>query len=449
MFDQLTAKLDAVFQRLSGKGSLTERDIDEALREVRLALLEADVNFRVVRDFLAKVKEKAIGSDALHSLTPGQQVIKIVNEELVSLLGEGQSRLALASTPPTLIMLVGLQGSGKTTTAAKLALHLRTNGQKPLLVAADIYRPAAVQQLVALGKQLTIPVYEEGTSANPRDIAKNGLQRAKTQGDTVVICDTAGRLHIDDDMMTEISDIKAQLAPHEVLMVVDSMTGQDAVRAAGDFHQRVGLTGLILSKLDGDARGGAALSARAVTGVPIKFIGTGEKPDALEPFYPDRVASRILGMGDVLTLIEKAQTVVQTDQSAVWEKKLRTASFTLEDFMEQIQQVKQMGPLSQLMEMIPGINKVAKNMPKGAIDDNQFKHVEAIINSMTLRERRYPDTIDGSRRRRIAKGSGTTPADVNQLLNQFRQMQKMFKQYGNMLSGQGGKRAPMRMPWGR
>ena len=449
MFDQLTAKLDAVFQRLSGKGSLTERDIDEALREVRLALLEADVNFRVVRDFLAKVKEKAIGSDALHSLTPGQQVIKIVNEELVSLLGEGQSRLALASTPPTLIMLVGLQGSGKTTTAAKLALHLRTNGQKPLLVAADIYRPAAVQQLVALGKQLTIPVYEEGTSANPRDIAKNGLQRAKTQGDTVVICDTAGRLHIDDDMMTEISDIKAQLAPHEVLMVVDSMTGQDAVRAAGDFHQRVGLTGLILSKLDGDARGGAALSARAVTGVPIKFIGTGEKPDALEPFYPDRVASRILGMGDVLTLIEKAQTVVQTDQSAVWEKKLRTASFTLEDFMEQIQQVKQMGPLSQLMEMIPGINKVAKNMPKGAIDDNQFKHVEAIINSMTPRERRYPDTIDGSRRRRIAKGSGTTPADVNQLLNQFRQMQKMFKQYGNMLSGQGGKRAPMRMPWGR
>ena len=258
MFDQLTAKLDAVFQRLSGKGSLTERDIDEALREVRLALLEADVNFRVVRDFLAKVKEKAIGSDALQSLTPGQQVIKIVNEELVSLLGEGQSRLALASTPPTLIMLVGLQGSGKTTTAAKLALHLRTNGQKPLLVAADIYRPAAVQQLVALGKQLTIPVYEEGTSANPRDIAKNGLQRAKTQGDTVVICDTAGRLHIDDDMMTEVSDIKAQLAPHEVLMVVDSMTGQDAVRAAGDFHQRVGLTGLILSKLDGDARGGAA-----------------------------------------------------------------------------------------------------------------------------------------------------------------------------------------------
>ena len=449
MFDQLTAKLDAVFQRLSGKGSLTERDIDEALREVRLALLEADVNFRVVRDFLAKVKEKAIGSDTLHSLTPGQQVIKIVNEELVSLLGEGQSRLALAPTPPTFIMLVGLQGSGKTTTAAKLALHLRTNGQKPLLVAADIYRPAAVQQLVALGKQLSIPVYEEGTSANPRDIAKNGLQRAKTQGDTVVICDTAGRLHIDDDMMTEISDIKAQLAPHEVLMVVDSMTGQDAVRAAGDFHQRVGLTGLILSKLDGDARGGAALSARAVTGVPIKFIGTGEKPDALEPFYPDRVASRILGMGDVLTLIEKAQTVVQTEQSAVWEKKLRTASFTLEDFMEQIQQVKQMGPLSQLMEMIPGINKVAKNMPKGAIDDNQFKHVEAIINSMTPRERRYPDTIDGSRRRRIAKGSGTTPADVNQLLNQFRQMQKMFKQYGNMLSGQGGKRAPMRMPWGR
>ena len=449
MFDQLTAKLHAVFQRLSGKGSLTERDIDEALREVRLALLEADVNFRVVRDFLAKVKEKAIGSDALQSLTPGQQVIKIVNEELVSLLGEGQSRLAIASTPPTLIMLVGLQGSGKTTTAAKLALHLRTTGQKPLLVAADIYRPAAVQQLVALGKQLSIPVYEEGTSANPRDIAKNGLQRAKTQGDTVVICDTAGRLHIDDDMMTEVSDIKAQLAPHEVLMVVDSMTGQDAVRAAGDFHQSVGLTGLILSKLDGDARGGAALSARAVTGVPIKFIGTGEKPDALEPFYPDRVASRILGMGDVLTLIEKAQTVVQTDQSAVWEKKLRTASFTLEDFMEQIQQVKQMGPLSQLMEMIPGINKVVKNMPKGAIDDNQFKHVEAIINSMTLRERRYPDTIDGSRRRRIAKGSGTTPADVNQLLNQFRQMQKMFKQYGNMLSGQGGKRAPMRMPWGR
>ena len=443
MFDLLTNKLDAVFQRLSGKGNLTEKDVDEALREIRLALLEADVHFRVVRDFLARVKEKAIGSDVLKSLTPGQQVVKIVHEEMLELLGEGQVKLAISATPPTIIMLVGLQGSGKTTTAAKLALNLRTNGQVPLLVAADVYRPAAVQQLVTLGKQLNIPVYEQGTDADPREITRNGLKRAREQGNTVVIFDTAGRLNIDDDMMNEVQDIKSQLSPHEVLLVVDAMTGQDAVRAAGDFHERIGLTGLVLTKMDGDARGGAALSARAVTGVPIKFIGTGEKPDALEPFYPDRIASRILGMGDVLTLIERAQANTDQEKNAQWEKKLRTASFTLEDFLEQMQQVKKMGSISQILEMIPGMNRMTKNIPKDAVNDQQMQRIEAIIYSMTPKERRYPDTIDGSRRRRIALGSGTSASDVNQLLNQFRQMQKMMKQYGQMLSGQGNKRMPM------
>ena len=443
MFESLSTRLDTIFKQLSGRGRLTEADVDTALREVRVALLEADVNFRVVRDFVAKVRERSVGSDVLESLTPGQQVIKIVHEELLHVLGEGQTRLNTAtSAPPAIVMLIGLQGSGKTTTAAKLALHLRKSGQRPLMIAADTYRPAAVEQLTALGKQLDISVYEEGTAADPVDIAEHGVQRAREKGNTVVLLDTAGRLHIDQEMMQELVQIKERLSPQEVLLVVDAMTGQDAVRAAGDFHQQVGLTGLILSKMDGDARGGAALSVRAVTGVPVKFMGTGEKPDALEPFHPDRLASRILGMGDVLTLIEKAQENFDQEKALQMEKKLRTASLTLEDFLDQLQQIKRMGPLSQLVEMIPGMSRVARNMPSSALDDGQLKKVEAIIYSMTPLERRRPELINGSRRRRIAAGSGTTPADVNQLLNQFNQMRKMLKQYGQMLSGRGGRRLP-------
>ena len=446
MFDSLSTKLDNVFKQLTGRGRLTTENVEAALREVRVALLEADVNFRVVRDFVGRIRERAIGSDVLESLTPGQQVIKIVHEELLNVLGEGQNKLNLTTTqPPAIIMLVGLQGSGKTTTAAKLALYLRKQNQKPLLVAADIYRPAAVDQLVALGKQLDVPVYEEGITADPVTIAEHGVKHGRETGSTVVLLDTAGRLHIDDVMMEELVRIKEKLAPQEVVLVVDAMTGQDAVRAAGDFHQRVGITGLILSKMDGDARGGAALSVRAVTGVPVKFMGVGEKPDALEPFYPDRLASRILGMGDVLTLIEKAQESFDQTKAEEMERKLRSASFTLEDFLGQIQQMKRMGPLSQILEMIPGVSKLTRNLPANAVDDGQLKRVEAIIYSMTPRERRRPELIDGSRRRRIAKGSGTHPADVNQLLNQFNQMKKMMKQYSLFLSGKGGKRPPMNM----
>ncbi|MSQ26641.1 MAG: signal recognition particle protein [Dehalococcoidia bacterium] len=445
MFDSLSEKLDGVFKRLAGRGRLTEKEVDEALREVRLALLEADVNFKVVRDFVARIRERSVGEDVLGSLTPGQQVIKIVHEELLTVLGEGNPCINLASTAPTIIMMVGLQGSGKTTTCAKLALMLRKQGQRPLLVAADVYRPAAIDQLVTLGKQLDIPVHEQGANAAPLDIVTAGVAKARELGSTVVILDTAGRLHVDDGMMNEVAIIKERLQPHEVLLVVDAMTGQDAVRAAGEFHARLGVTGLILSKTDGDARGGAALSVRAVTGVPVRFMGTGEKPDAFEPFHPDRLAQRILGMGDVLTLIEKAQANIDQQKAEQWEKKLRTASFTLEDFLDQLQQVKKMGPLSQLLEMIPGMSSMAKKLPAAALDDRQLKKVEAIIYSMTPRERRRPDILDGSRRRRIAKGSGTTPADVNQLLNQFTQMQKMLKQYGNMFSGKAGAR---RMPQG-
>ncbi len=438
MFDSLSTRLDNVFKKLAGRGRLTEQDVEDALREVRVALLEADVHFKVVRDFVARIRERAVGEEVLQSLTPAQQVIKIVHEELLGVLGEG-ARLATAPTPPTLIMLVGLQGSGKTTTAAKLALYLRKAGQRPMLVAADVYRPAAIDQLVSLGKQLDVPVYEEGSEADPLDIAQHGLRQAREQGCTVVLLDTAGRLHIDEVMMREVTRIKERLTPHEVLLVVDAMTGQDAVRAAGEFHEQVGITGLVLSKMDGDARGGAALSVRAITGVPVKFMGVGEKPDALEPFHPDRLASRILGMGDMLTLIERAQQNIDQEKAEQWEKKLKTASFNLEDFLEQLQQVKRLGPISQLLEMIPGMSSMAKKLPTAALDDNQLKKVEAVIYSMTARERRRPDIIDGSRRRRIAAGSGTTPSDVNQLLNQFTQMQKMMKQYGAMLGGKGGK----------
>lgn len=425
MFDNLSEKLQNVFRKLRSKGKLTEKDVDEALREVRLALLEADVNFKVVKQFLSKVRERAIGIEVLESLSPAQQVIKIVNEELISVLGE-PGKLNLTGSQPIVIMLVGLQGSGKTTTAAKLAALLQRQGQRPLLVAADVRRPAAIQQLITLGKQIGAPVHSE-PSASPPDLCAAAIKKAKELANGVVILDTAGRLHIDDQMMAELVQIKQKIRPSEILLVADAMTGQDAVRVAETFNQHIGLTGLILTKIDGDARGGAALSMRTVTGVPIKFLGVGEKLDALEPFHPDRLASRILGMGDVLTLIEKAQASFDQKQAAALERKLRSATYDLEDFLAQLQQIKKMGPLSQIIGMIPGLSNIQRNIGPEALDDKQLKKVEAIIFSMTPEERRNPEIIDGRRRRRIANGSGTTAADVNQLLNQFRQMRKMMK----------------------
>ena len=427
MFELLSEKIGAVFKKLSGKGGLTEKDVDEALRQVRLALLEADVNLKVVKEFTAKVRERVLTSQVLQSLSPTQQVVKIVHEELTAILGGGQSTLTTAGYPPSVLMLVGLQGSGKTTTAAKLGLHLRHSGQRPLLVAADTRRPAAIDQLVILGKQLDIPVYAEDQKAAPPDICVHSVQRAKELAATWLVVDTQGRLHIDEALMKELVEVKKVLQPSEVLLVVDAMTGQEAVRVAEEFNTKVGLTGLILTKMDGDARGGAALSIKSVTGVPIKFIGTGEKVDALEPFYPDRMSSRILGMGDMLTLIEKAEKVVDEKWAKDMEKKLRTATFTLEDFLSQLQQVKKIGSLGQLMEMVPGLSSLARRLPEG-VDEKQLKKVEAIVLSMTKEERQRPEIIDGSRRRRIAQGSGTTPQDVNQLLNQFRQVQKLMKQ---------------------
>jgi signal recognition particle subunit SRP54 len=435
VFENLTDRLNSTFSRLSGKGRLDEADIDEAMKEVRRALLEADVNFKVVKSFVEKVRERAIGQEVLKSLTPAQQVVGIVHEQLIELLGE-PARLEMAKTPPTVIMLVGLQGSGKTTTAAKLALQLRRAGHTPLLVAADVYRPAAIHQLQTLGKQLGVPVYSEPPGADPVSIAMNGVRYAQMNNHSVVILDTAGRLHIDEAMMQEVANIRTRLNPNEVLLVLDAMTGQDAVRAAAEFNEKVGITGLILAKMDGDTRGGAALSVREVTGVPIKFIGTGEKPDALEPFYPDRLASRILGMGDILTLIEKAQAEYDAEQARAMEKKLRTATFDLEDFLSQLQQVKRLGPLEQVLGMIPGLGQ-AMRQQQVQVSEDDLKHIEAIIRSMTPAERHNPDIIDSSRRRRIAGGSGTTIQDVNALLTQFRQMQKMMK----VLTG-GGRGLP-------
>jgi signal recognition particle subunit SRP54 len=432
MFESLSDRLNAAFTRLSGKGRLDEADIDEAMKEVRRALLEADVNFKVVKTFVERVRERAIGQEVLKSLTPAQQVVAIVHDQLIELLGEA-ARLESSKTPPTVIMMVGLQGSGKTTTAAKLALQLRRAGQNPLLVAADMYRPAAVHQLQTLGKQLNIPVYSEPQGANPINIAVNGVRQGQIGNHNTVILDTAGRLHIDEMMMQEVATIKSRLNPTEILLVVDAMTGQDAVRAASEFNEKVGVTGLILTKMDGDTRGGAALSVREVTGVPIKFIGTGEKTDALEPFYPDRVASRILGMGDVLTLIEKAQAEYDVESAKAMEKKLRTATFNLEDFLGQLQQVKKLGPLEQVLGMIPGLGQ-AMRQQQVSVKDGDFNQIEAIIRSMTPMERHRPEVIDSSRRRRIARGSGTTVQDVNALLNQFKQMQKMMK----MMTGGGG-----------
>jgi signal recognition particle subunit SRP54 len=446
MFESLQQRLDEVFGRLSRKGKLTEKDVTDAMREVRQALLEADVNFKLVKQFVARVQERAIGQDVLGSLSPAQQVIGIVHDELVKMLGGedgGQSsKIQFAGSPPTVIMLVGLQGSGKTTHAAKLAQYFRKNGQKPGMVAADMQRPAAVAQLQQLGRQLDIPVYSEPAGNKPVDITQRALKWAREQAITVLILDTAGRLHIDDDLMREVATIRERTQPNEVLLVVDAMTGQDAVRVADEFNKQVGLTGLILTKMDGDARGGAALSVREVTGVPIKFLGTGEKTDALEPFYPDRLATRILGMGDVMTLIEKAREQFDEQDAAKMQKKMATASFNLEDFLDQMRSIKKMGPLTQLLEMIPGMGQAMRDpQMKEALEGDQMKMAEAIILSMTLEERRNPDIISGSRKRRIAAGSGTTPQDINQLLTSFKQSQKMMKQMmGAQQQGRKGRR---------
>ena len=427
MFDTLTDKSQGAFGKLGRRGTLSEEDLDAALREIRLALLEADVNYKVAKDFIKAVRERAATDDVLRSITPTQKVLTIVQEELTALLGGSAPRLQRANHPPTLIMLVGLQGAGKTTTAAKLALLLRRHGDRPFLIAADIYRPAAVEQLRQLGKQLEITVYDEGTAAPPAAIVERGLAEARRIGAAAVIVDTAGRLHIDDAMMDEIRDLQARFQPQEVLLVADAMAGQDAVAAAAAFHDAVHITGVILTKIDGDARGGAALSIRAVTGAPIKFLGTGEKADALEAFHPDRLASRILGLGDLATLADRAREEIGEADAKTLKRRMQEGSFGLDDFLEQYRAVQRMGSISQLIGMIPGLGGLKKQLNVDDLDDSFFRRVEAIIHSMTPEERHKPEIINGSRRRRIAGGSGTTPQDVNQLLNQFRDAKKIMK----------------------
>jgi signal recognition particle subunit SRP54 len=429
MFENLQDRLQGVFDQLARRGRLSEADVDKALREVRLALLEADVNFKVVKDFVGRVRERAVGVEVSKNITPGQQVIKIVHEELLTTLGQ-PARLDLGGASPHIIMMVGLQGSGKTTTAAKLALHLRKSKQRPLMVAADTRRPAAIEQLKVLGRELDIPVYSEDPSVPPPTICADAVKAAKAGAYNVVILDTAGRLQIDEELMEELSQIKAETSPKEVLLVADAMTGQEAVRVAQGFHEQVALTGLILTKIDGDARGGAAISIRSVTGVPIKFLGTGEKTSDLEVFHPDRLASRILGMGDVLSLIEKAEEVLDEDVAERGAKRLMEGNFNLEDFLEQLQQVKRLGPLNKVMDMIPGMGQLTSLVSQEDMD-KQLKRTQAIISSMTIQERRNPRVLNGSRKRRVAKGSGTTVQEINQLLTQFKQMQKMMKQLRN------------------
>ncbi|RJP74719.1 MAG: signal recognition particle protein [Candidatus Abyssobacteria bacterium SURF_17] len=436
MFESLSEKLQKTLRNLRGLGKLSEKNMKDGLRDVRMALLEADVNYKVVKDFIGHVQDKALGREVLESITPGQQLVKVVYDELVRMMGKEAEPLRLSSEPPTVIMLIGLQGSGKTTTAAKLARSLRTRGHQPLLVAADVYRPAAVQQLIVLSEQLGIPAYSDENSNDPVGICRDSVQHARRSNRDVLILDTAGRLHINDELIEELRRIREILHPHEVLLVADAMTGQDAVNVAEQFHSRVGITGVILTKLDGDARGGAALSIKSVTGQPIKFAGIGEKLDAFEVFHPDRVASRILGMGDVLSLVEKAQGTIDEKRAAELQEKLLKAQFTLEDFQQQLQQLKKMGPLDEIMAMIPGMSKFKGLQPQ----EQDVVRVEAIINSMTKKERQLPTIIDGSRKKRIARGSGTAVADVNRLLKQFQQMQKMMKQVRRMgrLRGLGG-----------
>jgi signal recognition particle subunit SRP54 len=437
MFDALSERLRKTLGSLTGRGRVSEADVDAAMREVRLALLEADVNFKVVKDFVARVRERATGAEILASLTAGQQVVKIVNEELVTLLSAGDRTFHLTGAP-AVVVLVGLQGSGKTTSAAKLARHLVRQGRRPILVAADPYRPAAADQLETLGKSLDVPVFRAPVGTTVLAIAKGGLDAARKQVRDVVILDTAGRLTVDAPLMTEIADLTAALKPAETLLVVDAMTGQEAVHVAEAFAAAVPVTGLVLTKIDGDARGGAALSISAVTGLPVKFLGTGEKTDALEPFYPDRLAGRILGMGDVLTLIERAQETYDEKQAARMTEKLRKNSFTLEDMLEQMEQVRKMGPIGQLIEMIPGMSGMAKQA-QASVERGDLGRVQAIIRSMTPQERRDPNILNGSRRRRIAQGSGTRLQDVNQLVKQFGELQKMMKQMS-------GARFPRRIP---
>ncbi|MDN5346617.1 MAG: signal recognition particle subunit [Clostridia bacterium] len=446
VFASLAERLQATFQKLRGRGKLSEADVTAALREIRLALLEADVNFKVVKDFVDKVKSRAIGQEVLQSLTPAQQVIKIVYEELTALMGGSQSKLIFASHPPTVILMVGLQGSGKTTTAAKLARFLTRQGHRPLLAAADIYRPAAIKQLQVLGGQLGVPVFSLGDEVKPPAIAGAAVEHARSQGRDVVIVDTAGRLHIDAEMMAELAEIKHAVSPHEILLVLDAMTGQDAVRVADEFHRQLNLTGVILTKLDGDARGGAALTVRAVTGCPIKFIGVGEKAGALEAFHPERLAARILGMGDVLTLIEKAQANIDAQKAKELERKVRQQQFTLEDFLEQLKQLKQMGPLDELLSLLPGIGKV-KQLKDLKVDPKELLHIEAIIQSMTPEERRNPDIINGSRKRRIAAGSGVKVQDVNRLLKQFADAQQLMRQFGQLAGGKRKGSGKIKLPW--
>lgn len=434
VFQNLAEKLQATFKKLRGKGKLTEKDVQAALKEVKLALLEADVNYKVVKDFVGKVQERAVGSTVMESLTPGQQVIKIVNDELTQLMGGSKSELEFAAKPPTILMLVGLQGAGKTTSVGKLGKFLQKQGKQPLLVAGDIYRPAAIKQLQILGERLAIPVFTMGDQKNPIDIAKAALSYATSNNHDLVILDTAGRLHIDQKMMDELKGIKAKINPDQILLVVDSMTGQDAVNVAQNFDQTLGIDGVILTKLDGDARGGAALSIKAVTGKPIKFVGMGEKMDALEAFHPDRMSSRILGMGDVLSLIEKAEANMDLQKALSLEEKLRQNEFTLEDFIDQMEQVRNMGPLDQILGMIPGIAG-ANQLKNLQVDEKQLDHIAAIINSMTLQERRSPEIINGSRRKRIARGSGTSIQEINRLLKQFKQTKKMMKQFSDMSNG--------------
>ena len=436
-FEGLSDRLENAFKKLKSKGSLTESDVRDAMREVRLALLEADVNYKVAKDFTKRVTERAIGAKVMESLTPAQMVIKIVNEELTALMGGTQARLASAPHPPTVVMMCGLQGSGKTTHSAKIALRLKNQGHRPLLVACDIYRPAAIKQLQVVGEQIGVPVFEMGTE-NPVKIATEAIKVAKDNGYDYVFLDTAGRLHIDEQLMQELKDIKSTVKPHEILLVIDSMLGQDAVTVASSFNDALGIDGLVLTKLDGDTRGGAALSARAVTGKPIKFIGVGEKLQDLDVFHPDRMASRILGMGDVLSLIEKAETALDEKRAEELEKKLRENKIDLEDMLMQFEEMKKMGPMKDIISMIPGLGKKVKDTD---VDDKQIDYTMAIIRSMTTEERRNPDIINASRKRRIAAGCGLKVEDVNRLLNQFRSMQKLYKQ----LNGKGSKKMMKRM----
>lgn len=439
-FENLSNKLQDVFKQLRGKGKLTEADVKTAMREVKIALLEADVNFKIVKNFIKTVTERAVGTEVLEGLNPGQQVIKIVNEELIALMGTTQSQLTFAKRPPTVYMMVGMQGAGKTTSSGKLAGQLRKQGRNPLLVACDVYRPAAIKQLQVVGKNYNIPVFEMGDKLSPVEISKKALEYAAENRNDVILIDTAGRLHINEELMQELQDIKEVVKPQEILLVVDAMTGQDAVTVAESFDSQLGIDGIIMTKLDGDARGGAALSVRSVTNKPIKYIGMGEKMEDLEPFYPDRMASRILGMGDVLTLIDKVQQNIDEQEAKEMQKKMLSNEFTLEDFLSQMQQIKKMGPLKDLMGMIPGMNKFNLDEALNGVDPSkEMAKTEAIIQSMTREERLNPSILNGPRKKRIANGSGRSIAEVNRLLKQFEEMKKMMKQMNNMQKGKKGK----------